>query len=149
PSTGCEHILSNHHNGPRSWENSGLRPRPSSPGLLESFPQTCSARAESDGTKLTLCAGPRRSPQEFGKCLRLSISVHAGERRVTLGKQGSISQELVAVDDLDVSHLLHRGPEDQQIIVEGRTLELAADVHDNQKMSGVLDLPVGEASLAE
>ena len=66
-----------------------------------------------------------------------------------LGQQGSITEQLVIVHDLDVCHPHHACPEEQKIIIVRRAFEFAADIDDHQIMTGILDLTIGQPTLAE
>lgn len=78
-----------------------------------------------------------------------AVAVDAGQRRVSDGEQDVVAVDFVAVDDFDVGDALDGGADREQVVVEGGPFELATDVDDDQEVSGVFDLAVGEAGLAE
>ena len=84
-----------------------------------------------------------------GKACGLSLAVDARQRRMALGQQHAVAQDLVLVHDLDVSHLRDRRAHGQDVVVLRRPLELATDVDDHQEVTAVLDLAIRDAPLAE
>jgi beta-lactamase class A len=91
----------------------------------------------------------RPSPQDHRQGLRLAIAVDARQRRMALGQQDAVAEDVILVDDLDVGHPRDGGAHGQQVVVVRRLLELAADIDDHQEMAGILDLPVGDPPTAE
>ena len=75
-----------------------------------------------------------------------AVPVDARQRRLALGQEDAVSVDVVFVHDLHMRDPHDRGLDGQEVIVVGRLLELAADLHDHQEMAGVLDLTVRTAA---
>ncbi len=122
-------------------------PRPRPRGARRSGPgraERSARRALSRPSEVPVAGSRNRLPQLNGQRLGLALAVDARQRGMPLGQQGSITEQLIIVHDLDVCHPHHACPEEQEVIIVRRAFEFAADIDDHQIMTGILDLAIGQ-----
>jgi len=68
---------------------------------------------------------------------------------VPFGQKKAVSEDLVAVHDLDVRYPLNDRAHGQEIVVVRGPFEFAIDIDDDQEMTRVLDFAIGDSALAQ